>query len=221
MTGPPIPSGPTPGSNSIGQFQIGISPIGDIVPFSFWNTILSQYANSKILTQLIANFDSYIDQTQNIDEFYDNIFNVNTAVGYGLDLWGRIVGVQRVLSVGITTYFGFAEQQPSVGTFGQSPFYSGQTVTANFSLSDNAFRILIFAKALANICDGSIPAINKILLSLFPNRGNAFVADGLNMSMTYTFNFALSPVEAAIVGASGILPKSVGVVSSIIQLAGH
>ncbi len=221
MTGPPIPSGPVPGSNAIGTFTIGVSPIGDIVPFSFWNTILSQYANSKILTQLIANFDSYIDQTQNVDEFYDNIFNINTAVGYGLDLWGRVVGVQRVLSVGITNYFGFAEQVPSVGTFGQSPFYSGQTVTANFSLSDNAFRILIFAKALANICNGSIPAINKILLSLFPNRGNAFVTDGLNMSMTYTFNFALSPVEAAIVGASGILPKSSGVVSSVIQLAGH
>ena len=65
------------------------------------------------------------------------------------------------------------------GSLNQSPFYSGAVLTSNFNLSDDAFRTLIFAKALANISDGSIPAINQLLLNLFPRRGNCYVTDGL------------------------------------------
>ena len=161
----------------------------------------------------------YIDQTQNFSEFYDNIFNVDTAIGYGLDVWGAIVGVGRVLNVANTKYFGFSEQgAATVDPFGQSPFWSGENLTSNFTLSDPAYRTLIFAKALANICDGSIPALNQLLINLFPNRGNAYVTDGNNLTMTYTFDFALTPVEAAIVVASGVLPNTAGVALSIVQL---
>jgi hypothetical protein len=222
MSGPPYPlypPGTGPGQNAIGSFIIGVSPIGDIIPFSYWSTIVSQYANSPILTTLIGNFQQYVDQTMNFDALFDNIWNINSAVGYGLDVWGRIVGLSgRVLQLsGAGSYFGFEESSPSGQTFGQAPFYSGGTITTNFALADSAFRTLIFAKALANICNGSIPAINQILLSLFPGRGNCFCTDGLNMTMTYTFNFALSSVEAAIVSQTGVLPKSVGVSSSVVQ----
>jgi hypothetical protein len=219
MTGPNI-FRPRPGSNSIGQFTIGISPIGDIPAFDYWLTIISQYANSPILTQLIANFSAYVDQTQNLDAFYDYMFNVATAQGYGLDVWGAIVGVSRTLHlVGTQKYFGFDEATTlSADPLNQSPFYSGAVLTSNFNLSDNAFRTLIFAKALANISDGSIKSINQILLNLFPNRGNCYVTDGLNMTMTYTFAFKMSSVELAIVSQSGVLPKPTGVSSTIVQL---
>ncbi len=219
MTGPNI-FRPRPGSNAIGSFAIGISPIGDIPAFDYWLTIISQYANSPILTQLIANFSAYVDQAQNLDAFYDYMFNVATAQGYGLDVWGAIVGVSRTLHiVGTQKYLGFAEATTlSADPFGQSPFYSGAPVTSNFNLSDNAFRTLIFAKALANISDGSIKSINQILLNLFPNRGNCYVTDGLNMTMTYTFAFKMSSVELAIVSQSGVLPKPTGVSATIVQL---
>lgn len=217
MSGPPGPPfflGPDP--NAVGRFQIGISPIGTIIPFSFWSTLLSQYANSQILTTLIGNFDQYVDQTFDFDQFYDLIWNVSTAQGVGLDIWGRIVGVQRVLQVqGNVLYFGFEESAPSGTPFGTQPFYSGGTITSNFALSDSAFRTLIYAKALANISNGSIPAINQLLLNLFPGRGNCYVADGENMTLTYTFAFHLSSTELAILGQTGVLPKPVGVASSI------
>ena len=88
MSGPDV-NRPRPGSNAIGSFIIGVSPIGTIIPFDYWATIISQFANSPILTQLIANMDSYLDQTANLDAFYDLIFNVATAQGYGLDVWGK------------------------------------------------------------------------------------------------------------------------------------
>lgn len=197
---------------------MGISPMGDINPFDVWDTILFQYANSPILTKLITNLAAYFDFTKNFDDFFDLIWNVYTAQGYGLDVWGNIVGVTRVLNIAIVgNYLGFAEASPTAETFGFGPFYSGETLTTNFSLSDPAFRILILAKAAANITDGSILSLNALLLSLFPNRGDAFVTDDGNMQMSYTFNFALTPVEAAIVTQSGVLPQPAGVTVNYVQ----
>jgi hypothetical protein len=181
------------------------------------STIISQYATSPTINRLISNFNEYIDPSADIDAFFDLIWSVNTAVGYGLDVWSRIVGVGRVLQVSSTPkFFGFNEaSNVSADPFNTSPFYSGQQISQNFILADDGFRVLIFAKALANICDGSIPAINQILLTLFPGRGNCYIADGLNMTQTYTFLFHLTPVEAAIVSQSGILPRSTGVSSTM------
>lgn len=221
-TGPPYPHpNPVPGSNAIGSFEIGVSPIGDINPFDWWTTVLSQYANSPILTQLIEDVAQYVDETANFDAFFDLIWNVDSAQGYGLDVWGKIVGVSRTLTVGAQKFFGFDQQLPTVDTWGpggDSPLYSGTPSSENFTLTDDAYRTLIFAKALANICDGSIPGINQILLNLFPGQGSCYVTDGENMTMTYTFAFALSPVQIAIVTQSGVLPTPAGVTASVVQL---
>lgn len=219
-TGPPYPPAPAAGSNAIGSFIIGVSAIGTIRPFDYLRTIISQYANSPILTKLIENFDDYVDQTANMEDFFDFIWNVDTAVGYGLDVWGRIVGVSRVLQVtGTEVFLGFAQAigGGNIDAFGQAPFYNGAALTSNFRLTDSAYRQLIFAKALANISDGSIPSINQILLNLFPNRGNCYVIDNLDMSLVYQFNFVLSPLELAIVSSSGVLPKPVGVSATVVQ----
>jgi hypothetical protein len=215
-TGPPYP--PTaPGD--IGEFIIGVSAIGGGRAFDFWKTVISQYANSPILIQLLINLEECISPKQNFDAFFDNIWNIDTAQGYGLDVWGRIVGVVRTLHVATGDFFGFKGPGGVSGEpFNQAPFYNGDSLTSNFNLTDDAFRQLIFAKALANISDGSIKSINAILRSLFPGRGNCYVADGLDMTLTYTFEFVLSPVEQAIVGQSGVLPKSTGVFASVSSL---
>lgn len=216
MSGPDI-NRPRPGSNAIGRFTIGLSPIGTISDFDVWSTILSQYANSPAITQICQNMSDCIDPSTNIDAFFDMILNVYTAQGWGLDVWGRIVNVSRTLSVpGSQQYLGFEEALPGSQEFNQQPFFQGAPLTNNFLLADSAYRTLILAKALFNICDGSIKAINQILLNLFPNRGNVYVIDNRNMSMTYYFSFGLSPVELAIVEQSGALPRPSGV-SSIVS----
>jgi hypothetical protein len=145
------------------------------------------------------------------------VWNVETAQGYGLDVWGRIVGVQRVLDVQASEVFGFKEALPGASTFGEGVFYSGGPTSGNLALSDSAFRQLIYAKAAANICDGSIPAINRVLMLLFPGRGDCYVTDGLDMTMTYTFTFVLTAVERAIVLLSGALPRPAGVSATVVE----
>jgi hypothetical protein len=223
VTGPPYPHpNPAPGSNVIGRFQIGISPVGTIPAFDPWLTVISQYGNSPILTGsdttsgIITSFAAAMDQTENFDQFYDTIWNVDTAVGYGLDIWGQIVGVSRIVQLPIvSTFFGFEEARSWVG-FGQGPFYSGESISNSYSLSDDAYRLLIKAKAAANIWDGSIQGLNQILLDLFPGLGNCYVTDGGNLTMTYTFDFPLTSVQLAIV-SSGVLPRPSGVSVSIVQ----
>jgi hypothetical protein len=175
-------------------------------------TVASQYSNSPSLNLLIDSFNQCVDPTVNIETFYDMVFNVDTAQGYGLDVWGRIVGVSRYLNIASGKFFGFEEATNiSADPFNVSPFYTGGPLTGNFALSDSAYRVLIFAKALANITNCSIPSLNQLLINLFPGRGNAYVDEPSAMHMRYVFRFVLTPVEDAIVNQSGILPHPAGV----------
>jgi len=189
----------------------------------FRRTIESQYGNSPTIVQLITNMNDYIDPAANIDQFFSMVWNVDTAVGHGLDIWGRIVGVGRVLQISSTANLGFTGPSGASGDpFNQSPFYHGGPITSNYALSDDAFRALILAKALANICNATCQAINQILINLFSPMGalmflgQAYVTDGLNMTMTYTFTAALDPVQTAIVYQSGVLPRPAGVSSTVV-----
>ena len=219
MTGPlpPFPRLP-PGSNAIGRFEIGVSPIGTIASFDPWATVMAQYANSPILTTLILNMSAYIDPIEWFDEWWSDVMNLPTAFGFGLDILGRIVGVGRVLNLSSANYFGFEEATPGPLGFNSGVvFYSGGNTTTNFALADAPYRVLILAKALANITDGSMRSINAILSALFPGRGNAYCTNGLDMTMTLHFNFTLTSVELAIIEQSGAIPIPVGVSFTVVQ----
>lgn len=216
MTGPSYPRPRI--SSAIGEFAIGISPIGTPPTFDVWSTIIAQYANSPILTGWIESFNAAMDLTGPFDSFYDLVWNVLTAQGWGLDVWGRIVGVERAIQIpGSVSLFGFNEAGSSWTGFDQGTFYGGESISQNYVLSDADFRTLILAKAAGNISDGSIPAVNQILMTLFRDRGDAYVVDGLDMTLTYTFTFPLTPVELAIVSQLDVLPNAAGVVINIQQ----
>lgn len=203
-------------ANAIGNFAIGISPIGTIPAFDVRQTVISQYGNSARILGLVDTFFQYIDPTQDLDDFFDKVWNIATAEGWGLDVWGRIVGVNRVLQVSSTRFFGFDTTDKAFDPYNVSPFYTGVNFTDNYSLTDDAYRTLILAKALANISDGSIPSLNQLLINLFPGQGNAYVTDDGNMTMTYTFTFIPTPVQMAIITQSNVFPKPVGVAVSIV-----
>ena len=209
------------GEESLGELSLaeGIDSGGPAgAGFDLYATVISQYANSPVLLGLLENLTGYIDPTTNVEAFFSAVFDVETASGAGLDVWGRRVGVSRVLQLPDgSDYFGFSESLDA-RSFNEAPFFGGGGLTENYDLSDGAYRRLILAKALANICDGSTPAVNQILINLFGEYGNCYVTDGGDMTMTYTFGSALSPVDFAIVSQSGVLPRPAGVSATIVQL---
>lgn len=176
-------------------------------------TVLSQYANSPILTTLVDDFAQWLDPRSRFDSFFSLLWNIDTAQGYGLDVWGRILGVGRALEVPAGVYLGF-EQDADAKPFGFGILYRGGRSTNNVLLTDEAYRTLLLAKAALNITDCSVPAINNILLNLF---GDGYVRDNLDMTMTFVFSEALDPLQTAIVFQSGVLPKPCGVSFTVEQ----
>jgi Protein of unknown function (DUF2612)/PASTA domain len=216
------PTAGLPASPSlIGAITVSLGP--EPAPgFNSVETIISQYANSPTLDQLVANMDEYIDQTTDFAQFYSFIWNVDTAQGFGLDIWGSIVGISRLLEIPSNlNLFGFqnALTPPGVEPFNFGVFnIPGGFSTSSFLLSDDAYRILILTKALSNISATTAPAINQILQNLFPGRGNAYVLDLGGMAMQYTFEFELTLTEFAILSQSGALPHPAGVLVTIVSI---
>jgi hypothetical protein len=181
-------------------------------------TIVSQYANSPTLVQLVQNMNEYIDPRADFDAFYNFVWNVDTAQGFGLDIWGKIVNVSRQLNIpGVVANFGFNEglnYQP----FGQAPLYAGPPGSTVYNLTDDAYRTLILVKALANISDCTSPSLNQLLKNLFAGRGRCYVADTGQMQMRFVFEFALLPYEIAIMTQSGAIPRPAAVQAQVLQV---
>jgi hypothetical protein len=101
--------------------------------------ILTQYSCSPTIVQLLSDFRDNIDPQADINLFAEKIMNIDTAEGIGLDILGRIIGMQRVVR------------------------YSGKTIT----LTDALYRRLLMYKAFANISDSTMATMNKMLNMLF------------------------------------------------------
>jgi len=197
-------------------------------------TILSQYANSPILMALVNNMNEYIDPRANLEEFYNLIWNIDTAggdddstIGYGLDVWGRIVGVSRTLHVSTAgeTYFGFSEYgAPAVGfheSLSQGSFFNGTPITEQIVMKNGDYRKLIYIKALANISSCSIPAINQVLkniMTVFGYGDRAYVEITGTMEISYVVDYALTPIQEAMMQDANAMINPVGVDSTLVHL---
>ncbi len=145
-------------------------------------TLLSKFAGSPILVALISSFNAAMDPTGQIENFYKYIWNVRTAVGNGLNIWGKIVGVSRVVP---------------------SP--------VPITLDDADYQTLILVKAAANIGNVTVPTLNKLLMAIFGGSGLVYVQDNLDMTLSYVFLFQPTPAQQAIIQYSGVIPRPAGV----------
>lgn len=169
-------------------------------------TIMSQYANSASLMTLLDAMNQYLDPRADFDAFIANVWGqlADDAVlnDYGLDVWGRIVGVTRNLHI-----------PADIANPGGYSFTAG-----TYRLDNRSFRTLILVKALSNITSCTAPSINALLTSLFKGRGRCYTRDVGNMAMELVFEFYLLPYEYALVATSGAVPHPAGVKVSIVQL---
>lgn len=171
---------------------------------NYQQTIISEYATSPTLLELIADWNDCIDPTVNIDSFYANYMDIDTAVGVGLDIWGRILGVSRtVAATPVGQYFGFNEGQTAANDyqpFRFGVFYNGQSL-GPYTLIDSSFRILLKAKALGNIIDGSVISYNKYLTLLFPSN-IVYCQITATRTVKIVFVTSPSPFDISILAAS-------------------
>ena len=146
-------------------------------------TIISQFQNSPTMRRLIENQNEAIDPSNDIDNFYSCAWSIDTAFGVYLDIWGRVVGINRNALL---------------------PLY-------DLTDKDDDYRTLILAKAVSNISAANAPSINALLQSVFPGV-RCYVSDQGNMQMQYTFEQLLTDFQLAVMTQSGIMlrPSAVG-----------
>lgn len=171
------------------------------------DSVQSQYASSPTIRLLVDSFNKQIDPQNDITLFYDKVFNLSTAEGIGLDIWGRILGIDRLLSVESDNSFGFegSELEP----FDQDVFYT-QSVSNNFRLEDTPYRQLLFYKASSNIASSDLATLNTMLNSMFKKRG-AYIVESSVMCIRFYFQFYLSPYEKALMQLEFVPPRPAGV----------
>ena len=175
---------------------------------NYEQTLVSQYANSPKLIQLISDFNDCLDPTADIDAFYANFWDLDTAYGVGLDYWDRIVGgTGRNIAISpVDKYLGFDEGQTAANdyqSFGYGILYSGVKSGA-YVLADGPFRTLIYATALGNITNGSVLSYNKLLSLLYPNNTVYLKILG---AMSVQVYFQTSPTQFEVSILSAIFPR--------------
>ena len=172
-------------------------------------TIQSQYAASPTIRALAESARIRITPDADIALFYRCIFDIATAEGVGLDIWGRILGIGRFVDVEeAQDWFGFntADYDPH----DTSPFYAGAGVTRRYALSDDAYRQLLLWKAMANIATADAASLNHLMAALFPGQDIVVHEWGVMALELYIF-FPLMPWQRAILRNYGLLAKGAGV----------
>lgn len=191
---------------------------------NFEKTIISQFANSPTIVGMVEGMNEAIDPRADLQSFYDFVWNIDTAKGFGLDIWGKIVGIGRDVTIAdAVPYFGFSEMGADASPWGQGQFYSDEALTTTYTLSDTAYRRFIMAKAMANITRCTVPAINRLLTNLFAGRGACYVVDLGGMAMRYVFEFPLFPYEESMIETMDLFPRPAGVMrnQSSIVISSH
>ena len=169
-------------------------------------TIQSQYGASPHIIGIVKAAAEQLDPATDIETFYNEVFNPLTAEGVGLDVWGRIVGANRYLTVDNEDYFGFLGSL--LNPFNQAPFYIHGD-TDHYRLADEAYRTLIFLKAAANIGNATLPSLKEILSTLFED--SVLVMNIGEMKVRVVFEFYLSAYDRALFAEYGLLNLGAGV----------
>ena len=181
--------------------------------------VISQYAASPRITSLLVRKAALLDPGKDVMLWYDSMFNPRSAEGVGLDNWGRIVGIGRMLRILNTEFFGFSFQ--GLNPMDQAPFWNDADAEGQFPLSDEAYRFLIFYKAMANIGQANMASLNAMLQLLIeeehgPNA--CFVLETGPMEIKAVFLFELTAYEQSLLSSYGLLDRPAGVGFSWFQI---
>lgn len=153
--------------------------------------IQSQYSASPVMLKLMNSFQEQLDPSADIETFYENIFDIHSASGWGLDNWGRILNITRLVEDDDIT----------------------------ITLDDKPYRLLLLYKALANISPSNAESLNHLLNELL-NTGagdfggdlrKSYVLEVDTMVIRWVFEDFMDSIHKAIFKKAGTLARGAGV----------
>lgn len=158
--------------------------------------MIGQYANSPVLVKLENGFKELFDDGYFCRNWYDVIFNMDTATGYGLDVWGKILNRGREFVYNGVEYYLQGEQ-----TIG-GKYFSAEAM-------ENLYRKVLQITAMRYIGNASLYSINNILQFIFKEDGIAYCIEYGTMKIRYVFQFYMDDVLKAIIETLDMHPAGV------------
>ena len=156
--------------------------------------IYHQYAHSPKLLSFIDGMARALTPINDLKNFYEMVFNIDSAEGIGLDIWGDILNIKRSLYLVID-----------------------ETET-QYTMTDEEYRIILKLSASKNISDATCGNIYKVLSTVFSQYGNIYVSDLGGMHLRYSFEFLLSDTKYAILKQTKVVPRPAGVGIEIYEI---
>lgn len=170
--------------------------------------ILWQYDNAPNLFSIVQKKQLWyaMNHTEFWSNWYDDVFNLNTANAFGLSVWALILDVPIFADNGASP--------TSYPAFGFDPV--GQNFTnGNFASNGNGIvlpvserRALLRLRYYQLTTNGSVTSINAALKDVF--GAGKYVQDNLNMSLTYVLAGVSAPL-VYVLSTMDILPRPAGV----------
>ena len=148
--------------------------------------LTSEYKTRPRLTSwLLWLLSEGLTYKNTVQEFLD-AFNLDTAEGVQLDIIGRIVGVDRLLSFHPVS--------------GDSPL-----------MNDSTYRMVIKAKIIQNTWKGTLDELYEAWAVLFPEVRYFQIQDLQDMTYNVVIMGAFTPLERELIANGYIVPKPEGV----------
>lgn len=188
--------------------------------------ILWQYDNAPNIKALLTSKQNWYNtyQTQFWQDWYTNVFNLYTANLFGLSVWSYILDlplfVESTPDEPGKPLWGFNAYNPSYPTLENTYFNFGfgnfSSRNGDITLTEQEQRLILLIRAYQITSSGNIWDINAFFEYLFTHDSDyagdmITVLDGLDMTMTYVFNWDVSyPLRWVLVNYD-ILPRPAGV----------
>lgn len=169
--------------------------------------VLWQYDNAENLINLIRRQQAWYDSNQASfwENWYRDVFNLDTANEFGLIIWCIILGLPLFVETRPDAknkfIFGF---DPYYYNFDNGAFTSEQQ--AGFTLTNEERRIILKLRYYYLTSKGDLTDINKNLNRIFSPLGPVYLIDHLDMSVTYVFEFIPSPNMLNVLKSFRVLP---------------
>lgn len=172
--------------------------------------VLWEYQNAPNLKKLIELDQSWYDvnQTQFWTDWFNNVFNLQTANQFGCAVWAIILGIPLniIQPISTITPWGFGVFNKN---FGNGNFATTGGEIVGLTLEEQ--RIILRLRYFQLTCNGTVPSINAFLKKLFADFGSVYVLDGLDMTCIYVFKFHPSTGLLLALKDLDLLPRPAGV----------
>ena len=170
--------------------------------------LLWQHNEAARLESLLTQKQTWYDT--NLAAFWTDwirdVFDLRTANAFGMQVWAIILGLPLVVTLppsgtGAPSWaFGALRQNFTRGNFGRS-------AAGSVSLTLEQQRLVLRLRYFQLIGRCNVTEINRFMNTLFADQGVVFVTDNLDMTMNYTFTFAIDSQLSFVLRNFDLLPR--------------